>query len=414
MATLTIHLKRPHNRQQAIIDSPARRKVVRAGRRGGKTTVAAIIAVQRFLAGKRILYATPTQEQVEAFWHEVKQALVEPLEANVFYKNETRHIIELEGTNQRIRAKTAWNADTLRGDYADMLILDEYQQMDEDAWALVGAPMLLDNDGDALFIYTEKRGKHHSKELFQKAAEDTSGRWQTFVFSSHDNPYLSREALADITKDMTNLAYRAEILAEEIDDDPRALWKRDLIQHVTRFPDLARVVVGVDPPGSEDGAECGIVVAGSCLQGDDLHLYVLGDYSLQGSPARWAGEVVSAYSRHSADRVVGERNYGGDMVESTIRSVEGGKAVAYKDVIASRGKAIRAEPVVAQYERGRVQHVGAFAALEDECCNWVPGMSKWSPNRIDALVWACTDLLALALPARAKVLVADMEIAYGQ
>lgn len=410
--TMIVHLKRPHNRQQAIIDSPAPRKVVRAGRRGGKTTVAAILAVQRFLDGKRILYATPTQEQVDRFWHEVKLALAEPIDANVFYKNETMHIIELPGTEQRIRAKTAWNADTLRGDYADTLILDEYQQMGEDTWGLVGAPMLLDNDGDAIFIYTEKRGKHHSKELFNKAKEDTSGRWQTFVFSSHDNPYLSREALADITKDMTSLAYRAEILAEEIDDDPRALWKRELIQHVTRFPDLTRVVVGVDPPGSEDGAECGIVVAGSVMLADVLGIYVLGDYSLQGSPAKWASEVVSAYNRHHADRVVGERNYGGDMVENTIRGVDGGQAIAYKDVIASRGKALRAEPVVAQYEQGRVQHAGSFTQLEDEMCNWVPGMSKWSPNRIDALVWAITDLMTGA-SAKAKVLVADMEITYG-
>jgi len=412
MATLTIHLKRPHNRQQAIIDSPAKRKVVRAGRRGGKTTVAAIIAVQRFLAGRRILYATPTQEQVDRFWHEVKSALEAPIDAGVFYKNETRHIIELPGSDQRIRAKTAWNADTLRGDYADVLILDEYQQMDEDTWGLVGAPMLLDNDGDAIFIYTEKRGKHHSKDLFKKAQEDVSGRWQTFVFSSHDNPHLSREALDDITKDMTSLAYRAEILAEEIDDDPRALWKRDMIEHVTRFPDLSRVVVGVDPPGSEDGAECGIVVAGCCFLGDEQHIYILGDYSLQGSPAKWAGEVVSAYSRHGADRIVGERNFGGDMVENTIRSVDGGGGIAYKDVVASRGKAMRAEPVVAQYERGRVHHVGTFSALEDEMCNWVSSMSKWSPNRIDALVWAVTDLIVGA-PVKAKVLVADMEIAYG-
>lgn len=412
MPKYTVRLKKPHNRQQAIIDSPAKRKCVRAGRRSGKTTVASVMAVQAFLAGKRVLYATPTQEQVDKFWFECKKALEEPIDGGVYYKNETRHIIELPGTVQQIRAKTAWDADSLRGDYASLLIFDEYQNISEDAWALVGAPMLLDNDGDAIFIYTEKRGKHHSKELFNKAKEDTSGRWQTFVFSSHDNPYLSREALDDITKDMTSLAYRAEILAEEIDDDPRALWKREIIDHVNRFPDLARVVVGVDPPGSEDGAECGIVVAGTAMIADTLHVYVLGDYSLQGSPARWASEVVAAYSRHSADRVVGERNFGGDMVENTIRGVDGGRAVAYKDVVASRGKAVRAEPVVAYYEQGRVHHAGTFTALEDEMCNWVSGMSKWSPNRIDALVWAVTDLMVGA-PVKAKVLVADMEIAYG-
>jgi len=225
----------------------------------------AVLAVKAFLDGRRILYATPTQEQVEKFWQEVKWALREPLDAGVFYKNETRHTIEVSGTETRIRAKTAWNADTLRGDYADLLILDEYQLMSADAWGLVGAPMLLDNDGDAAFIYTKKRGKHHSDELFNKAQADTSGRWKTFTFPSHANPYLSKDALDDIVNDMTDIAYRMEILAEDIADDPAALWNRDIIHHVTSFPDLVTINVGVDPPGKKTGAECGIVVAGMAV-----------------------------------------------------------------------------------------------------------------------------------------------------
>jgi phage terminase large subunit-like protein len=390
---LIAKLRTAHEKQCAFVKSRAKRKVIRAGRRGGKTTGAAILSVESFLAGRRVLYATPTQEQVDRFWQECKRALEEPIEAGVFYKNETRHIIELPKSEQRIRAKTAWNADTLRGDYADLLILDEYQLMSEDAWGLVGAPMLLDNDGDAVFIYTTKRGRHHSKELFKKAQADTTGRWQTFVFSSHDNPYLSQAALDEITGDMTNLAYRAEILAEEVEDDPRALWNRSIIDRVTSHPDLVRVVVGVDPPGSEDGAECGIVVVGGSTVDNEWHAYVLSDRSLQGSPARWGGEVVTAYHHDRADRVLGEANFGGDMVENTIKTVEGGESVAYKAVHASRGKAVRAEPVVAWYERGRVHHVGELPGLEDEMCNWVPGESKYSPNRIDALVWAVTELM---------------------
>lgn len=192
---LTVHLKKPHSEQQAFITSKAKRKVIRGGRRGGKTSGVAILAVESFLKGVRVLYATPTQEQVDRFWQEVKNALEEPIEAGLYLKNETKHIIELPRTEQRIRAKTAWNADSLRGDYADLLILDEFQDMDEDAWTLVGAPMLLDNNGDAVFIYTKKRGKNHTDNLFKKAKEDTTGRWATFVFSSHDNPHLSPEAL---------------------------------------------------------------------------------------------------------------------------------------------------------------------------------------------------------------------------
>ena len=390
---LTIQLKQPHPRQVEFITSPAKRKVIRAGRRSGKTTGVAILAIEQFLKGKRVLYAAPTQEQVDKFWHECKWALAEPLDAGVLYKNETRHIIEVEGKSQGIRAKTAWNADSLRGDYADLLILDEYQLMDEDAWALVGAPMLLDNNGDAVFIYTTKRGKHHSKELYNKAAEDTTGRWRTFSFSSFENPHISAEALADITGDMTQLAYRAEILAEEIGDDPRALWTRDMIHHVTSHPELTTVVVGVDPPGSHDGAECGIVTAGKAKVGGEWHAYVLSDRSLQGTPARWGSEVVSAYNAHEANWVLGEVNYGGEMVEHTIRTVPGGERVAYKIMRATRGKALRAEPIVALSEHGQIHFVGEHTQLEDECCNWVPGVSGWSPNRIDALVWALTELM---------------------
>lgn len=386
---MEIHLRRPHPKQAEFIDSPARRRVVRAGRRGGKTTGVAVLAVREFLAGRRILYATPTQEQVERFWVECKRALAEPLDQGIFYKHEGRHVIELTGTEQRIRAKTAYNADTLRGDFADLLMLDEYQLMSKDAWGLVGAPMLLDNDGDAIFIYTTKRGKHHSKELYKRAEEDTTGRWAVFHFTSHDNPYLSRAALSDITEDMTALAYRMEIMAEEIEDDPAALWQRGIIDHVTRHPPLIRVVVGVDPPGTAAGAECGIVVAGL---GRDGHGYVLDDRSLRGSPGDWSAAAVTAYNRNEASRIIGEVNNGGDMVEHTIRGADGAEGVAYKAVRASRGKATRAEPVVARYERGEVHHVGEFQELEDQMCNWVPDQGA-SPDRVDAAVWALTELM---------------------
>jgi phage terminase large subunit-like protein len=390
---LKVTLRSPHDKQRAFIESNAKRKVIRAGRRAGKTTGAATLAVQNFLAGRRVLYAVPTQEQVDRFWHEVKRALVEPLEHGIFYKNETRHIVELSGTEQRVRAKTAWDADSLRGDYADLLILDEFQLMKEDAWSLVGAPMLLDNDGDAVFIYTSKRGKNHAKKLYKQAQEDDTGRWAVFCFSSHDNPHLSKAALNDITQDLTQLAYKMEILALDIDDDPDALWKRDIIHHITSYPDLGRVVVGVDPPGKKTGAECGIVIAGTATVNGVLCGYVLDDRSLHGTPGEWGKAVVTAYNRNSAGRVIGEANYGGDMVESTIRSVDGGSGVAYRAVVATRGKAVRAEPVVALYERWRVYHVGEFGELEDEMCNWVPDSGMPSPNRVDALVWALTELM---------------------
>lgn len=157
-----------------------------------------------------------------------------------------------------------------------------------------------------------------------------------------------------------------------------------------RVSDLTRIVIGVDPTGSTSN-ECGIVVAGLGTNGDG---YVLDDKSLTGSPNEWANAIVDAYIQWGVDRVVAERNYGGDMVESVIMqaALERKVNLSFKFVVATRGKAIRAEPVAALYERLRVHHVGTFPALENEYCNWTPD-SGYSPNRLDAAVWALTELM---------------------
>lgn len=404
---LTVRLNTPHPKQAAFVDSTAKRMAVRAGRRGGKTVGVSIRAVKRFLSGRRILYAAPTQEQIDRFWTEVTRALHEPIEAGVLYKNETRHIIELPGTEQRIRAKTAWNADTLRGDYADDLILDEWQLMNEDAWGVVGAPMLLDNDGDATFIYTppslrsrsttKANDPQHAAKLFKKfEAEEKSGnkRYATFHFGSHDNPHISEAALAEITSDMSALAYRMEIQAQDVDEAPGALWTRKAIEdgRTYKHPDLEKVVVGVDPSATSTGDEAGIITAGTAKG----HGYVLSDDTVQGSPKTWAAAAVTAYHKFNADCIVAEANNGGEMVALTIATVDAD--VPVRLVHASRGKQTRAEPVSALYEPKperdlpiRVHHVGSFPALEDEMCLWTPGDD--SPNRMDALVWALTKMM---------------------
>jgi len=181
---------------------------------------------------------------------------------------------------------------------------------------------------------------------------------------------------------------RQEINAEILEDNPDALWQRENIEQarVRDVPDLARVVVGVDPPGTESGAEAGIVVAGIDGHGEG---YVLDDRSLHASPSEWAQAAVTGYNLWKAGRIIGEVNNGGDMVEFTIRTVK--PDVSYKAVHASRGKATRAEPIAALYEQSKVHHVGSFPELEDQMCQWVPGDP--SPDRLDALVWALTELM---------------------
>lgn len=206
---------------------------------------------------------------------------------------------------------------------------------------------------------------------------------------------------------------RQELAGEVLEDNPGALWKRSLIDdnRVTEHPDLVRVVVGVDPPGG--ATECGIVTAGIAVVNGQVHGYILEDRSLQASPDTWAAEVLVGYNTHKSDRIVGEANFGGDMVENTITQAAKARkqSVSYKHVHASRGKAVRAEPVVAIYEQGRLHHVGSLALLEDEMCEWVPGETKESPNRLDAMVWAITELmLQEPEPAPERVIYDSMQL----
>jgi predicted phage terminase large subunit-like protein len=185
---------------------------------------------------------------------------------------------------------------------------------------------------------------------------------------------------------------RQEIEAELLEDVPGALWTRDAIERarVAALPALRRVVVAIDPAASsaEGADETGIVVAGL---GEDGHGYVLDDRSGRLRPHDWAARAIAAFHAHRADRIVAEVNNGGEMVEATLRMLDA--SVPYKPVHASRGKMLRAEPVAALYEQGRVHHLGAFPALEDQMCVFAGAAGGASPDRLDALVWALTELM---------------------
>jgi phage terminase large subunit-like protein len=193
---------------------------------------------------------------------------------------------------------------------------------------------------------------------------------------------------------------RQELDAELLEDRPDTLFPRALIEaaRVRAAPELARVVVAVDPPASSGphADACGIVVAGL---GEDRRGYVLADRTVeQARPMEWATAVVRAYAAFEADRILVETNQGGDLVETVLRQVDA--TVPVRAVKAMRGKWLRAEPVAALYEQGRVAHVGAFPALEDEMSDFGPdGLSGGcSPDRVDALVWALTELMLRAPP----------------
>jgi hypothetical protein len=199
-------------------------------------------------------------------------------------------------------------------------------------------------------------------------------------------------------------AYERESQHDVNNDDPNALMSSEDFDRTraTEHPDLVQVAVAVDPPGG--ATECGIVAGGKALIDGDWHGYVLEDNSQPAGvpPNTWALEVLKTYYRTRADMIYIEKNFGGDMVANTIRQVKwldddgnvivDGARVAIVEVSASRGKAVRAQPIATAFQQGRCHHVGMFSTLEREWRQFVPGVTKESPNRLDAEVWLFTGL----------------------
>lgn len=188
---------------------------------------------------------------------------------------------------------------------------------------------------------------------------------------------------------------RQELNAELLSDTPGALWQHDWLERdrVKAAPELKRIVVAIDPAASnnEGSDETGLIVAGRTA---DKQVYVLEDLSGRYAPHEWARKAVNAYRRHKADRIIAEVNNGGAMVEATLRTVD--SRASFKAVHATRGKVVRAEPIAALYEQQKVHHVGSFATLEDQLCAFTTDFDRaragYSPDRVDALVWALTEL----------------------
>lgn len=217
--------------------------------------------------------------------------------------------------------------------------------------------------------------------------------------------YANLANLADTFKEVILNRYegtrlgKQELHGEVLEDVEGALWTWDMFQWIEEAPPLARIVVGVDPAGGHKAKndETGIITVGI---GVDKNLYVLADASGRYSPGGWATRANSEYEENAADAIVPEKNYGGEMVKHTLES-SGYRGARIIPVNSRRGKAIRAEPIVALYEKRRVIHVGRrgdLSALEDELTTWVPGEGD-SPNRLDAMVHAATELAKQAMPA---------------
>ena len=290
--------------------------------------------------------------------------------------------------------------DQLRGKNLQKAWVDELAKFmyPQETWDQLELSLRYGNNPQVICTTTPRPIPIIKKLIADKRTVETRGT--TFDNAGNLNPqFLERMA---VTYGNSRQG-RQELYGDILDDNPSALWKRDWIDNnrVSEAPVLDRIVVGVDPAVSnnEKSDETGIIVAGIVNQGgiDKLlgkpvsNFYILGDYSMKGSPHQWATAVKSAYTKHVASKVIAEANQGGDLVEMNIRNID--PNIGFKKVHASKGKQARAEPISTLYEQNRVHHpIGNdLYLLEEQMLEWDPQSSD-SPDRVDALVWAITEL----------------------
>lgn len=234
--------------------------------------------------------------------------------------------------------------------------------------------------------------------------------YQSIFMKPEDNAQNVAPEYLALLRNMSGARRKRFYEGEFADDNPFALWTIELLDRnrITdgTVPEFIRVIVAVDPSGSgdkdnQDNDAIGIVVM---ALGTDGRAYLLEDITIKAGPATWGKVAFAAYKRHGADAIVAETNYGGAMVESVLRTAANGEAFSYRKVTASRGKTVRAEPVSALANDGKIKHLGYFPELEDELCGFSTTgyVGEKSPNRADAYVWAVTELFPQMVKGEAK------------
>ena len=360
-----------------------------AGRGAGKTRTAAEWLAYQASSNPRTRWAiaAPTYGDVRDTCAEGESGIVRVLQEYGTLKDYNRSIGEIFLTNgSRIKLFSGEEPDRFRGPqfhggWFDELAAFKYP----DAWDQYQFGLRL-GEFPQTIVTTTPRPTKLIKDLITRDGVRVQ-RGSTFDNAKN----LAASALTELKLRYENTRLgRQELYGEILDNVEGALWTREMIEtaRVDSAPPLVRVVVAIDPAvtSAATSDETGIVAAGIGNNGD---YYILSDKSLRASPDAWARQAVMLYHEYKADKIIAETNNGGDMVIMLLKQVDA--SVPTKKVTATRGKQLRAEPISSLYEQGRVHHVGYFADLEVQMCEWTP-LSNESPDRLDALVWALTEL----------------------
>ncbi|WP_051908850.1 DNA-packaging protein [Candidatus Odyssella acanthamoebae] len=369
--------------------------MILAGRGFGKTRTGAETLRQWIKEGKceRIALVGGSLHEVRSVMVEGESGLlnVHPAHERPLYIPSKRLIKWKNGAVAQFFGAEAY--EQLRGPQFDCAWIDELAKFRkaEEVWQQLQLCLRL-GDSPRCILTTTPRPTKLMKELI--ASPDvvvTKG-------STFDNvANLAPTYIEQIRKQFLNTRLGAqELYAEMLTETAGALWQRSMIQYQqptydeANRPELERIVIAIDPATTahDQSDETGIIVAGI-----DTHkqAYVLEDHSGKLSPNDWGRRVVDCYYRLKADRIVVEVNKGGDLVENVLKSID--PTIPLKSVRATRGKYTRAEPIAALYEQNRVFHAQPFTLMEQQICDYIPGVTSKSPDRMDALVWALTELL---------------------
>ncbi|MCK4793516.1 MAG: DNA-packaging protein [Desulfobacteraceae bacterium] len=404
-----VFIKTPKQREATRLISKNFTTLLEGGSRSGKTLVnlrAILVRALRYPGTKHLIAMFRFADVKRAIWYESMpdiDRLMElggyfvPNKADWYYKGDNGSQIWIGGLDDKERA------DKILGQEYATIYFPEASRTPFGSYEIARTRcnpprLMIDGQkvnvpGKILIDQNPPTTAHWTFKLFHErklpdgtpVAKDDFARLLMNPLDNVEN--LSPEYIEKNLKTLS-AAKRKRFLDGQYGTEEGSLWKRDWLKYRKgNLNDMTRIVVGVDPSGSKDGAEAGIIIAGT----DSRDFYVFDDFSIHGTPKEWGDHTIRGYERYRGDCIVAEKNYGGEMVESTITDM-GRRQLKVKLVTASRGKILRAEPISAMYERGLVYHDHEFPELEDELCTYTGEKGEASPNRLDALVWALTEL----------------------
>jgi phage terminase large subunit-like protein len=413
---VTVTLTAKQNEANALLSGPATHIMLFGGSRSGKTFLlcrAIAIRALKAEASRHAILRYRFNHVKASIWHDTWPKMMSLCFPDVPYKQDKSDwFVELPNGSQ------VWHGGLDDKERTEKILGSEYATIYLNECSQIGFPArelvrtrLAQNVGLKLKLYYDENPPiktHWTHRLFiekrspeppYKALERPED-YASLLLNPRDNADNLPQAYLN---ELQSLSPRAKMRFWEGmfgDASEGALWSYEVIERnrVTKHPDLQRVVVSIDPSGTkgeEDDRSDHVGINVSAL-GVDGHGYVLEDLTVKAPPAVWGRIAVTAYQRHSADRVIGEKNFGGAMVEHVVKTAAAdlGVVVPYREVTASRGKTVRAEPFSGLYEQNKVHHVGSFPELEDQLCSMTTAgyMGDRSPDRADALIWALTDI----------------------